>query len=403
MSLPDRRRLDPSEAMFAGNRSTVAYSVFGSGRVDRNCLATAFESLRRAYPVLAARIVPSGPEWTIEPAPRPPELRLGADTGLPPAGFEVVGADAVCAVDLGQGDGDFRLTLLTHHGVADAAASLRYLERLCQLYTDTVERGAPASVAAHPLPSSLEQFLAARGFDVAATSPPPRTRVAAAGEPANVPRVRHGRTRLTRSQTDALFARARRHGVTVHGIACGAILLAASEVSRSTEPRAFGVVSSVDLRARAGTPIAAEAGTVIQGFDTAVVLVAPDDDPLRLARAVLDSLSANLANRNVHRAFLRTQEVRRSEVANALMVTNWGRIPTLRFPPGVRVNDFRASARGLRMERAHAAAPSFFVTTCDGRLGVDHPAWVVDDSDPTVAWRAALERAFHRIAEGTSG
>ncbi|MBB4853992.1 hypothetical protein HNP40_001372 [Mycobacteroides chelonae] len=41
--------------------------------------------------------------------------------------------------------------------------------------------------------------------------------------------------------------------------------------------------------------------------------------------------------------------------------------------------------------------PSFFITTCDGRLSIHHPAWVAGESDPTVAWSAALRRAFDRV------
>jgi hypothetical protein len=141
------------------------------------------------------------------------------------------------------------------------------------------------------------------------------------------------------------------------------------------------VVSSVDLRTRTGSPIAAEAGTVIQGSDTALVTVAHNDDPIRLGRTVLDSLAANLANRSVHETFLRKHQVRPQAVDNPLM------------------HDFRASACSLRMGRAHTAPPSFFITTCEGRLSIDHPAWVFDDSDPTFAWNSALTRALLHIAD----
>jgi hypothetical protein len=185
----------------------------------------------------------------------------------------------------------------------------------------------------------------------------------------------------------------------VHGVVCAAILLAAHELSLARDAVRFAVVSSVDLRTRAGAPIAAEAGTVIQGADTAVVTVAPHDDAIRLGRAVLDSLATNLANHTVHEAYLHRREVRPHGADNLLMVTNWGRVPALRLPHGVQVHDFRASAYGRGMGRAHAAPPSFFISTCDGRLSIDHPAWVSDGSDPTLAWTSALERAFVRITE----
>ncbi|MGC7322906.1 acyltransferase, partial [Mycobacteroides abscessus subsp. massiliense] len=60
--------------------------------------------------------------------------------------------------------------------------------------------------------------------------------------------------------------------------------------------------------------------------------------------------------------------------------------------------DFRATARGWRIRlRATTLPPSFFVTTCEGQLSLDHPVWVADESDPTLAWTAALGQSFDRI------
>jgi hypothetical protein len=183
----------------------------------------------------------------------------------------------------------------------------------------------------------------------------------------------------------------------VHGIVCAAILLAGHELSQARDAVQFAVMSSVDLRTRVGTPFAAEAGTVIQGADTAILTVALHDDAIRLGRAVLDSLATNLSSRNVHEAYLRRREVRPEAALNLLMVTNWGRVPAFSLPRDVQVHDFRASACGLGSGRAHTAPPSFFISTFDGRLGIDHPAWVSDSSDPTLAWTSALERAFARM------
>lgn len=380
--------------MFAGNRSTVAYSAFGTGVLDIDALTTAFHTLLMRYPVLSAQIVSDGNGYALQHAARTPALRVGTCTALPADGFAVVDSDAVCALDVAQQGNNFRLTLLTHHSVADAAASLRYLETLCALYTRTVATGSPGHVDPRPLAISLEQFLADRGFDIPEPSGPAK----AESEPGTAAVVvRHGRSRLAREETARLFDRARAAGLTVHGIVCTAILLAAHDLSRSGGPVPFSVVSSVDLRTRVGTPIAAEAGTVIQGSDTATVEIRPDDDPVRIGRAVLDSLAGGLSRRTVQEAFLRPENIWRQPVANPLMVTNWGRIPALLLPKGLWVNDFRASASGTRTGRATAAPPSFFITTCEGRLSLDHPAWVTDGSDPTVSWTGALRRAFHRL------
>lgn len=398
-----RRALSASEARFAENRSTVAYSVFGTGRLDLDALTTAFGALLRTYPVLAGRIVPSPDGYVLEPARREPDVRIG--TGpvdrLPAGGYAVVDTDAVCAIDVSQRQDAFRLALSTHHSIADAGASMRYLETLCALYTTTVETGSPGPLVTHPLPLSLEEFLTARGFELPAAPavrPAPAPELDARGaEPA--PAVLHGRTRLGRRETARLFEIARNAGLTVHGIVCAAILLAAHDLSREPGPVPFRVESSVDLRTRTGPALPAEAGTVIQGSDGAVVLVEPNDDPIRLGRAVLRSLAHNLAKGLVHTRLLRSQDLRGRGAEPPLMVTNWGRVPPLHLPEGVRVHDFRASASGARagVRRVRSAPPSFFVTTCGGQLSLDHPAWVSDGSDPTVAQSVALAKAFERI------
>ncbi|MFA4081478.1 phthiocerol/phthiodiolone dimycocerosyl transferase family protein [Mycobacteroides salmoniphilum] len=381
--------------MFAGNRSTVAYSAFGIGALDIGALTTAFHALLASYPVLNTQIVPAGHGYALQHAPHQPALQVRTCTALPRAGFTIVDPHAVCAIDVAQRGNDFRLTLLTHHSIADAGAALNYLEVLCSLYTHVVETGSAGTIRSHPLAISLERFLAERGYVIPEPCAPPAPRAETTVDSTVV--VRHGRTRLGREQTTRLFDAARAVGLTVHGIVCAAILLAAHALSRSQGQITFGITSSVDLRTRTGAPIAAAQGTVIQGADTAILAVAPDDDPLRLARAVLDSLAGGLADHSVHQAFLRYPQPQQS-IENPLMVTNWGQIPPLRLPEGLRVHDFRATVRGWRIGlRATTLPPSFFITTCDGRLSLDHPVWVIDESDPTVVWTAALGRAFGRI------
>ncbi|MFD6199259.1 acyltransferase [Mycobacteriaceae bacterium NPDC060252] len=380
--------------MFAGNRSTVAYSAFGIGVLDIDALTTAFHALLASYPVLNAQIVPAGHGYALQYAPQPPALQMGNGTALPRAGFTIVDPNAVCAIDVSQRGHDIRLTLLTHHSIADAGAALHYLEVLCSLYSCVVETGSAGTIRSHPLAISLEQFLAERGYVIPEACAPPAPRAETTVDATVV--VRHGRTRLGREQTTRLFDAARAAGLTVHGVVCAAILLAAHALSRSQGHVAFGLTSSVDLRTRTDAPIAAAEGTVIQGADTVILAVAPDDDPLRLARAVLDSLAGGLVDHSVHQAFLRYPQ--QQSIENPLMVTNWGQIPPLRLPDGLRIHDFRATVRGGRIGlRATTLPPSFFVTTCDGRLSLDHPAWVIGESDPTVAWTAALGRAFDRI------
>ncbi|WP_408645838.1 hypothetical protein [Mycobacteroides stephanolepidis] len=199
------RPLYPSEAMFAGNRSTVAYSAFGTGTLKIDALTTAFRALLASYPMLSAQIVPAGHGYVLRYAPPPPALQIGASTALPRAGFTIADPDTVCAIDVAQTGTDFRLTLLAHHSIADAVASLRYLEVLCAYYTRAVETGSAGAIRSYPLALSLEQFLATRGYVLPEVGEPPAPRAETTVDPTVV--VRHGRTRLGREQTTGCSTR----------------------------------------------------------------------------------------------------------------------------------------------------------------------------------------------------
>lgn len=387
-----RRPLSPSESLFAAGRSTVAYSVIGDGVLKTDCLTRAFAVLLRRYPVLSGRIVWDGSGYHLAPGPGTRSLRLSTQVDQPPTGAAaVLTPDEVCAVSVGECDNRFRLTLLVHHSIADAPAALRYLQVLCEIYCRVVETGSPGEDSAHPLPQSVEQVLIDRGFSIPVSAPPPAPPRPAADDSSTTARM--GRTRLNREQTAGLFAAANRHCLTVHGIACTAIVLAAQQVTGATT---HTVSSSVDLRSRVNPPLRAADGTVIQGADHAVVDAA--GDPWSIGREVLASLSAGLANHAVHQIFPSGAGLRPPEL-NPLLVSNWGRIPPLRFPADISAHDFRASAAGVGGTQTHTSPPAFFVSTFAGRLGIDHPLWVVDDGDPSAAWNAALHRAFDRLLQ----
>lgn len=417
------RALDPSEKLFADVRNTVAYSVIGNGSIDTEALATAFVALQQSYPVLSGRIcATSDNDYDLVLVP-PAAARVRIATGpvdvLPVDEAAVVAEDEVCAVELAQDGDNFRLTLLTHHSVADGMASLRYLQVLCELYTRVVQTGSPGEITVHPLPRSVEQLLAENGIEkqplaVEYELPDPRTLPPPAPRDPAPREVRRGRVHLSSERTAALFALGREHGLTVHGTVATAVLLAAADLTGTTGPETFTFMSAVDLRARLNPVVPAEGGTNVLGADHAVVRMDPHSEAYTLGRAVLDSIAANLANQRIHQGFLHQWDMREqtNELLrrgypvvgdNAVMVTNWGAVPTLRFPDGVRAHDFRGSF-GAAMDDDRFAAKvnvgvmSMIVTTFDGRLALEYQRWSrTGEVDKTVAQTSALERAFDRL------
>ncbi|MUM17088.1 acyltransferase [Mycobacterium sp. CBMA271] len=416
------RALDPSEKLFADVRNTVAYSVLGTGSIDIDVLTTAFTALRRSYPVLSAQIREVGDsdyDLVLTPAAHARiRIATGPVDALPEGEAAVVAEDEVCAVEVAQDGNDFRLTLLTHHSVADAMASLRYLQVLCELYTRVLESGGAGELTVHPQPRSVEQLLAANGIEKQPLPaeyglPDPESLPAPPPRDPTPQHVRRGRVRLSPERTAALFALGREHGLTVHGIVASAVLLAAADLTGVTGPTTFTFMSAVDLRARLDPVVPAEGGTNVLGADNAVVTVDPGGDVFTMGRAVLDSIAANLANQTIHQGFLHQWDMREQMFEllargypvigeNAVMVTNWGAVPPLRLPADVRAHDFRGSF-GAAMEDDRFAAKinvgvmSMIVTTFDDRLALEYQTWSRGGPDRTVAQTAALERAFDRL------
>lgn len=417
-----RRALDPSEKLFADVRCTVAYSVIGSGQIDIDSLATALTALQQTYPVLSGQIraVGDGDYDLLVGPPAPARIRIcSAPVDELPVGDDaVVTEDEVCAVEVAQRGNDFRLTLFTHHSVADGLASIRYLEVLCELYTQVVQFGSTGDLTEHPLPRSVEQLLAANGIEKQPlpneldlpdpqTLPPPPPREAV------TPDLRRGRVRLTRDQTTALGTLAKQHGLTVHGIVAAAVLLAAHDLTGARGAATFTYMSAVNLRTRLNPPVPPEAGTSVLGVDLAPVSVDPHGDVFGLGRAVLDSIATNLANQSIHQWLLHQWDMREKLYelvrrgypvidANAVIVTNFGALPEFAFPDCVTVHDFRGSFGAATVDERLAAnvnvdEMNIIVTTFKGRLSLDYQTWVADDPDRIVAQATALRRAFERL------
>lgn len=378
------RPLDPSELMFAGAGVYVGYAVEVSGRLNSAALSAAYAALVRAYPVLGARLEPSDDGGHVLVASTAaPEISVvddGSGHLLIDQRFDQrVALSAVCVVR----DGDTAsVTLMTHHSVADAYHSLALLAELWSGYTDAVA-GRSLDPQAHPYPASIEQLLAERGvekmtFPDTAEQPPVG---APAAEPVvdeddwqSAPQV--SRCRLSVAETAALVELGHQEGVTVNGLVSAAVLLSEAEI-RELPLTGLLYIYPVDLRTRITPKAGLTDGTNLLGF--ASYTPAEPAELLDLARGICESLRAALDAGIVQQTPLHIPDIATSVTApnpGLVIMTNWGRVPNLRVPEDLRINDFRstittATDPGASSAPQQPGGGACILSTFDGRLSIE--------------------------------
>ncbi|GAA5070742.1 phthiocerol/phthiodiolone dimycocerosyl transferase family protein [Nocardia iowensis] len=391
------RPLAPSEQIFAGTEVYVGYGVLVSGRLDLAALSAAYEAVVCAYPVLGARLEPTedGGYVLVSSAGVTPEIsvvdgdpeRLLVD----PKFDQSVALSAVCVVR----DGDTAsVTLMTHHSVADAYHSLAVLAELWSCYTDAVA-GRPLERAVRPYPRSVEDLLAERGIEKMVDPNVAEPPGAAADESAvpesimsdsTVPESGHddlefaslrtARCHLSVAETTALVELGHREGVTINGLVSAAVLLSEAEVLQLPLTDIL-FTYPVDLRSRITPTVGLTDGTNVLGFANYI----PQETTglLDLARGICESLRTSLAAGIVQQTPLHIPDMAASEfrlVPGMVIVTNWGRVPDLRAPEGLRLTDFRSTltAKPDRITMRRAEAPgggACIVSTFGGRLSIE--------------------------------
>ncbi|AWG50363.1 acyltransferase [Mycobacteroides abscessus subsp. abscessus] len=385
----------------------MVQNCYGTGMLDLGALQGAFNSLVEQYPILAGHMRLSVKGFVLRFARRPDTTIDFADVGDQDVGEYAAGGGSnlpfgrVCALRVCRSGQRFRLSLLLHHSIADAAAALKFCEDLWFLYTARieVENSGPTVITPGRIPESSESLLRARGYTESSkrkmnlrpayrgigwiwTSLWPR-------------RIERGRIHLSRSETENLRALVRGRGTTIHGLVTA--MLALTERRITGNPNlAVAVSSYVNLRSRVVPPIAAAEGTNVLGVAELILNAHEDCDGMDLARQVVDDIRDGLDTGRIHKtSLLAFGEIRRvlRLVAlyfpwvllggliprfTAIQVTNWGQIPQFQTPTEVRIDDFRGGVElhGLiRFLAARAVATVdghiYFVTSFNGRLSID--------------------------------
>lgn len=271
---------------------------------------------------------------------------------------------------LRDGDRD-RIVLAIHHGIADGRSAFALLTELWERYTAQVT-GAPAP-AADPdqrLPEAMDTRLARIVSDAEVAGLLDLMRAGAAmmspdlaprhlpehGDGAQRNRLTLDRVELDDTETAAVVAAARVHGVSVNSLITGAALAAFRarlESSAGALPMICG--HAVDVRADLVPPL--PASTVlncVSGVGT-FALVESEADPIALAHAVASGMRASIERREALLIMLAAQRVPDPATAalfsspNTFAISNIGRLPALSTPPGLRIirNDVFAMAAGM--------------------------------------------------------
>ncbi|MFF0529615.1 acyltransferase [Nocardia amikacinitolerans] len=399
------RVLAPSEQRFVRHATYTGRSVLVEGELDIPALRSAFEALLRAHPILGCRIGEdaAGTGHLLRPAGSAVGawVRTGdtATVWLPEESLDP--SVQLAYLDVVTEDDRARVTFYAHHSVADAGHCVALLARLWDRYTGEVS-GVAEDTAPHDYPRPLEWYAARHGIPRSAVSglesasrplahppsfpPDPPT-------PAPSALARPERTILEPEATARIVELGRRHGVTVNALLTAALLrvyagemTAEPEHFESSDSRQHDVrpadsvplrcVYPVDMRARLTPPIAAADGTNMAGLAAFAADITTATDVVELAQRISARLRHDLAEGIVQQSVLHFPEffgpTAIHSLAGHIAVTNTGRVPHFRTPPGLTLTDYEIVYLSAhpRPSAGPSAAVTFLVYTFADRLCV---------------------------------
>jgi acetyltransferase len=180
--------------------------------------------------------------------------------------------------------------------------------------------------------------------------------------------------RLSAAQTAAIAELGHRERLTINSLLSGAILLAEAEI-RDLPLTELVYRYSVNLRSRLTPPVGSTEGTNVLGG--VGFKVSPDlaPDAVTIGRAIGAQLQAGLADGSIQRSLLDMlsrplpggKPWDPSLALKVVSVMNWGQVPMMRTPAGLRLTNFHSASR----MREASALGGYVVNTFDGRIGID--------------------------------
>ncbi|MEI5098322.1 hypothetical protein RB200_06215 [Streptomyces sp. PmtG] len=370
-------RLGRIDHGFVPRKLTVSYVAVCTGAVDIAGLRTAFGLLCGRYPMLRGTIETAGEQcWLHIP-----------DDGTSSATFEVIDGTVSNWLERGPtvldpASGLAKLTIVAEgeqtavalqvsHAINDATLGLHLLEHFWHTAA-SLALSAALSDPAPVRPRSLEHAYRARAMtlpDLAVTAAGPvhSTAVTDTGESAVFAPAPAQRILLSRDETAALLAHARAAGTTLHALLAAAIIRAerATLTSAGAAELPMIMFHLADLRPHLQPVARPDEVTNALAFAPTVTACGPGADLDVLAKEVKAQIAAGIEGGTALAVMLTAASTAaqgrvRASVGN--FITNWGPVPALTVPAGVKIVDFRGFATSEAV-----AWVGYFISTFTGR------------------------------------
>lgn len=358
------RALAPSEESFTFSTGLyVGYGVETVGDLDTAALGRAVELVSERYPVLRARLDGDARGHMLVEGDAPTVIVHEADNSDSDVldGLTLTQSEAVVAVYV-QCYPHRRqvVSVVAHHGIADARHALALLEEIWSTYTDLITGTTPARRDPRALPEPVEQFLRSRGIDPAPDDEPrqtPTTTAVAAPDPGQGPpsaTIPMRRVQLSSEQTEALVRRGRRYDLTINEQISAAFVRAAA-ATHQVPASQVGYVYMVDLRERVQPAAGYTDITNALGFAHFRTRTL-DPASIDLAAEIGAAFRRDMDTGVIARTPFHAQRVFDGLGPVPVLLTNWGRVPHLRTPKSLTVTGFEPRFH-VRYSPADMASP----------------------------------------------
>lgn len=307
-----QRRLDGFESRVVGDGECAVVKY--TGQVDQLALRRAVTLLGHQHPVLRARIFSHEGHYILR-APKNGTVKFdiveGDDGTLRNMATRAWDpSTGVAEIALIHGKDRGSLLFRMDHAVTDGPNLMAILGHLWRYYTKIVN-GHDVQVDLNTaLPRSHDDVLKERFGDWTFSG---RGAEGAVSQQSTEGVVTYDpiqrRIVLSRRDTARLISTSRSSGVTVHGLVCGAALVAQrdhvalkyKEATRSEVP--MMCLSPVDLRTRVSPAVSATETTNLQMTHRADVLVAPNAHPIEVGQDISDQIHRALLEKRLSMMF----------------------------------------------------------------------------------------------------
>lgn len=374
------RKLDALESLFAGTGNYPSDAVVYRGTLDELSLRRAFQLVCAKYPVLCAQLIRDSSGWHMcIPETRESQVRI-LDGGTVELKQELRSLrseeDAAARLIVCRGHDSGIVALAVNHALADNPGFSAIFNDLWELYTQIVSQRIVSLDLNPDLPTSAESLLR-RHWIQGKEEPASATSIATnarGSRRANANRVMEHTICLSQVETEDLVRTARNNGTTVHGVVCGAILLALMAQAPSIETARMACRSVVNLRDRVSPPVGNTETTVFQGMHRVDLMVSHSSTIVELGKQVREDLEQSISSRELQMLWHTGKRRLDSELPphlRQILVTNVGIVPTPSSPPDLEFLD-RVIVGWLDGEQISwiAVTPIYLIRTYNGKLRV---------------------------------